>query len=66
MVTVDAQHLEELVGGAVAVAVGTMIAAVPPERLPEPLRGLVVRLGRFRHVVGVAIALAAVLLVFVD
>jgi hypothetical protein len=60
---VDAQQVEQMVAASASFVMGMVFLFLEPARLPEPIRGLAERLGRWRKILGVAFASAGVLLV---
>lgn len=58
----DAQRLQETIVCAAAAAVGLMLAAVDPKHMPEPIRSLCQRLGRYRKVVGIGVVVTGIAL----
>ena len=56
------QDIEEIIACVATAAAGGLLAFLQPSFMPEPLRSLAVRIGRFRKIVGVALVLIAAVL----
>jgi hypothetical protein len=61
-----AQQTEQFVVGVVAGGVGLMMLLVDPQRLPDPIRTINHRLGKYRQIVAVLVIVAGIVTVLVD